>query len=79
MKKFFNLLLVLVVLFSFVACDNGSTPTEPPATETPTTETPTPVNNFKGNVFVAEYSVGSYSDYWGYIEFIDDTNGKMGQ
>lgn len=79
MKKFFNLLLVLVVLFSFVACDNGSTPTEPPATETPTTETPAPVNNFKGNVFVAEYSVGSYSDYWGYIEFIDDTNGKMGQ
>lgn len=41
MKKFFNFLLVLVVLFSFVACDNGSTPTEPPATETPTTETPT--------------------------------------
>jgi len=29
-------------------------------------------------VFVAEYSVGSYSDYWGYIEFIDDTNGKTG-
>ena len=84
MKKFFNLLLVLVVLFSFVACDNGSTPTEPPvtqppATQPPATETPAPVNNFKGNVFVAEYSVGSYSDYWGYIEFIDDTNGKMGQ
>jgi len=39
MKKFFNLLLVLVVLFSFVACDNGSTPTEPPATQPPATST----------------------------------------
>ena len=54
---------------------------EPPVTpdpDKPGQETPAVTNKFKGNVFVAEYSLGPYSEIWGYIEFIDDTNGNMG-
>ena len=77
MKKFFNLLLVLVVLFSFVACDNGSTPTEPPATETPTTqppatETPVVTNNFNGKTFIGMEGEGEEAYFASYIIFTSD-------
>ena len=55
----------------------GNTGNDNPG-NTDTPETPVVTNNFKGNVFIAELSVESYSKIWGYIEFIDDTNGKMG-
>lgn len=62
MKKFFNLLMVLVVLFSFVACDNGSTSTEPPA----------PVNNFNGKTFIGMTGEGEEAYFASYIVFTSD-------
>lgn len=61
--------MVVFLVVGFIGCK----------TETDPKDSPAPVNNFKGNVFVAEYSLGYYSGIWGYIEFIDDTNGKTGE
>lgn len=58
MKKFFNLLMVLVVLFSFVACDNGSTSTEPPAPEPPAnTTTPVTAEFLQGKTFYSTVTI----------------------
>lgn len=67
-KKVFFALMVVFLVVGFIGCK----------TESDSPKAPVVTNNFKGNVFVAEYSVESYSEIWGYIEFIDDTNGKMG-
>ena len=67
-KKVFFALMVVFLVVGFIGCKTESDPPKAPVV----------TNNFKGNVFVAEYSVESYSEIWGYIEFIDDTNGKMG-
>lgn len=69
LKKVIFALMVVFLVVGFIGCKTEIDPKDSPA----------PVNNFKGNVFVAEFSVGYYSGIWGYIEFIDDTNGKMGE
>ena len=68
LKKVIFALMVVFLVVGFIGCKTESDPPKAPVV----------TNNFKGNVFVAEYSVESYSEIWGYIEFIDDTNGKMG-
>ena len=60
MKKFFNLLMVLVVFFC--SCDNGSTSTEPPA----------PVNNFNGKTFIGMTGEGEEAYFASYIVFTSD-------
>lgn len=71
MKNFKKVIFALMVVFlvvGFIGCK----------TESDSPKAPVVTNNFKGNVFVAEYSKESDSGIWGYIEFIDETNGKMG-
>ena len=71
MKNFKKVIFALMVVFlvvGFIGCK----------TESDSPKAPVLTNNFKGNVFVAEYSKESDSGIWGYIEFIDETNGKMG-
>ena len=71
MKNFKKVIFALMVVFlvvGFIGCK----------TESDSPKTPVVTNNFKGNVFVAVSSVESWSGIWGYIEFIDETNGKMG-
>lgn len=68
-------MMVLFLAFAFIGCPAEPDPVPP---VTPEPEPEPPVNNFKGNVFVGEFSEGSYSEIWGYIEFLDDTNGKIG-
>lgn len=67
LKKVIFALMVVFLVVGFIGCKTESDPKAPVVT-----------NNFKGNVFVAEYSKESDSGIWGYIEFIDETNGKMG-
>lgn len=71
MKNFKKVIFALMVVFLVVGFIGCKTESDPP-------KAPVVTNNFKGNVFVAEYSVESWSGIWGYIEFIDETNGKMG-
>ena len=68
LKKVIFTLMVVFLVVGFIGCK----------TESDSPKAPVVTNNFKGNVFVAEYSEESDSGIWGYIEFIDDTNGKMG-
>lgn len=71
MKNFKKIIFALMVVFlvvGFIGCK----------TESDSPKAPVVTNNFKGNVFVAVSSVESWSGIWGYIEFIDETNGKMG-
>lgn len=67
-KKVFFALMVVFLVVGFIGCKTESDPPKAPVV----------TNNFKGNVFVAVSSVESWSGIWGYIEFIDETNGKMG-
>ena len=86
LKKVIFALMVVFLVVGFIGCKTETDPV-PPEQETPVTpdpvkpgqETPAVTNKFKGNVFVAEYSLGYYSGIRGYIEFIDNTNGKMGE
>lgn len=71
MKNFKKVIFALMVVFLVVGFIGCKTESDPP-------KAPVVTNNFKGNVFVAEYSEESDSGIWGYIEFIDETNGKMG-
>ena len=68
LKKVIFALMVVFLVVGFIGCKTESDPPKAPVV----------TNNFKGNVFVAVSSVESWSGIWGYIEFIDETNGKMG-
>jgi hypothetical protein len=66
LKKIVLGLMLLLAAFAFVGC--------------PTPEQPAPVvpvNNFKGNVYVMSYEMFGTSRIMGYLEFTDDTNGKV--
>ncbi|MBQ8353866.1 MAG: hypothetical protein IJX32_04950 [Spirochaetaceae bacterium] len=68
LKKVIFALMVVFLVVGFIGCKTESDPPKAPVV----------TNNFKGNVFVAVSSVESWSGIWGYIEFIDETNGNMG-
>lgn len=78
LKKIVLGLMILLAAFAFVGCP---TPEQPAPTPDPEPTPVAPVNNFKGNVYVMSYEEEeeglSFSWIIGYIEFTDDTNGKV--
>ena len=80
LKKIVLGLMILLAAFAFVGCPTPEQPSPTPDPE-PTPAPVAPVNNFKGNVYVMSYEEEeeglSFSWIIGYIEFTDDTNGKV--
>ncbi len=75
LKKIVLGLMLLLAAFAFVGCP---TPEQPAPTPDPEPTPVAPVNNFKGNVYVMNYEMYGESEIEGYIEFVDDANGKIG-
>lgn len=77
LKKIVLGLMLLLAAFAFVGCPTPEQPAPTPDPE-PTPAPVAPVNNFKGNVYVMSYEIFGESQIGGYIEFVDDANGKIG-